>query len=580
MSPRDNDEYTVNIIPSVMKHFTVTSFRAKNALFVLWWMLLHSNYVLSFQSFHDFASARTSIRNTCIVPVGKGRLTTLHQSSFSNLNNTDWSLMSEERRAAAISSRNAITHPKSLSFLSGIKFLVASAKGEAHLYLNLLREKHGDAFIIWNKYVTINDKTAIRDVLETYNLPKPELVLRGYRFFFGKGSILAAPWEEWKIQRRMSNAALAEASIGALEPRLVEGITPLLNLLEQAAATGRVVEMDRVFQAATTDFICLVIFGKSFGIGKGLLLSLSATSSSGQEEEEEELNMFTAMDLMKAESQRQMVFPEWILNLFGPSKKVMEAKQYVDSFLEECIVERIEMEGEERQQITDLMNVLLDSYEKGTITREEVKGQLLTFLFAGQDTTAHTLAWMLYEISQNSELQEKLAHETKEALPDRASFANSAVLQSNQLDLLDRSFSEALRKYPAAASGTIRVVGETPIIVGDSNLELPPGASITIAPYVLHRNQKYWPDPEHFDPDRFLPEMVKNRDPMTFQAFSGGPRNCVGSRLARIIALTTMSTLLRRFRVKCVEEKLPPKQFAALTMKPKHGIRFVFEPRV
>jgi cytochrome P450 len=563
-----------------MSFFTVTGFRANNALFLLWWMLLPSNYVLSFQSFHDFASARTSIRNTCSVAAGRGRLTRLHQSSLSNLNNTDWSLMSEERRAAAISSRKAITHPKPLSFLSGIKFLIASAKGEAHLYLNLLREEHGDAFIIWNKYVTLNDRTAIRDVLETYNLPKPELVLRGYRFFFGKGSILAAPWEEWIIQRRMSNAALAEASIGALEPRLVEGITPLLNHLEQAAATGKVVEMDLAFQATSTDFICLVIFGKSFGIGKGVLFSMNAASSSGQEEEEEELNMFTAMDLMKVESQRQMVTPEWILNLFGPSKKVMEAKEYVDSFLEECIMGRIEMEVEERQQIADLMNILLESYEKGSITREEVKGQLLTFFFAGQDTTAHTLTWMLFEISQNPELQEQLAHETKQALPDRASFANSAMIQSKQLDLLDRTFSEALRMYPAAATGTARVVGETPIIVGDSNLELPPGASITIAPYALHRNPKYWPEPERFDPDRFLPEMVKNRDPMTFQAFSAGPRNCVGSRLARIEALTIMSALLRRFRVTCEEEKLPPKQFQALTMKPKDGIRFVFEPRL
>lgn len=483
--------------------------------------------------------------------------------------------MAEERRAAAMESQKGITRPKSLPFLSGIKFLIASAKGEAHLYLNELRKEHGDAFIIWDQYVTINDKSAIRDVLETYNLPKPEIVLRGYRFFFGKGSILSAPWEEWKVQRRMSNAALVEASVGALAPRLEEGITPVLNLLEQAAAAGKEVEVDGAFQAAATDVIGLVIFGKSFGIGKGLLATTAGTSK----EKEGKLNMFSAMDLMKAESQRQMVLPEFILNLFGPSKDALEAKQYLNDFLDQCIEERLAMGAAEQEEFTDLMNVLLQSYEKGTITRDEIKGQLLTFLFAGQDTTAHTLSWMLYEISQDTSLQEQLAQEAQEALPDRDSFVTSTALQSNKLDLMDRCFSETLRMYPAAASGSARVVGETPIIVGDSYLELPPGTSITIPPYALHRNPKYWPAPERFDPDRWLPEMVQKRDPMAFQAFSGGPRNCVGSRLARIEALTFMSAVLRRFRVECAEEKLPPKQFLSLTMKPKHGIRFVFERR-
>eukprot|EP00980_Cylindrotheca_fusiformis_P031353 scaffold26221_cov108-Cylindrotheca_fusiformis.AAC.1 len=333
-----------------------------------------------------------------------------------------------------------------------------------------------------------------------------------------------------------------EASIGALRPRLVKGLRPILTILEQAAESGTVVEMDSIFQAASTDIIGLIIFGKSLERAEKLALSSKNRKSSRNSNE---LDMFTALERMKAETQRQMVMPLWILNRFGPSKKVLEAKQYLDTFLEECISERVDMEVEEREAFTDLMSVLLESYENGTITRKEVKGQLLTFLFAGQDTTAHTMTWMLYEISQDSQLQEQLAEEAKKALPKRDSFADRELLQSNELGLLDRCFSETLRKYPAAATGSGRLVaGETPIVVGGGGggdsfpIELPPGASITIPPYSLHRNPKYWPDPERFDPDRFLPELVKKRDPMTFQAFSAGPRNCVGSRLARIEALT------------------------------------------
>jgi len=136
----------------------------------------------------------------------------LPPAAFSHLNETDWVRITNKRVEALCD--DEIAYPKPLPFICGIKFLIASSRGRAHIYLNKLREEHGDAFIIWNKYVTINDISAIRDVVEIYNLPKQKQVLKGYEFFFGSGSILAAPWEDWKKQRRMSNAALVEAGIG------------------------------------------------------------------------------------------------------------------------------------------------------------------------------------------------------------------------------------------------------------------------------------------------------------------------------------------------------------------------------
>mmetsp|Transcript_6749 Transcript_6749/g.10259 ORF Transcript_6749/g.10259 Transcript_6749/m.10259 type:complete len:355 (+) Transcript_6749:524-1588(+) len=352
---------------------------------------------------------------------------------------------------------------------------------------------------------------------------------------------------------------------------------PIMELLEHASSTGSEVEMDKIFQSAATDVIGLVIFGKSFGIGKSLIEEVVNMARTSKEEDIDNLNVFKSMDLIKTETQRQMVLPEWILKVVGPSRKVKEAKAYLDCLLDDCIEER--QKTQEQSGVVDLMTVLLDSYNEGTITREEVKGQLLTFLFAGQDTTAHTLSWMLYEISQNSTLQEQLFEEIKEVLPDRdTAYANSTMLSPKQLALLDRTFSETLRKFPAAATGTSRRVGDNPILVG-KNLELPAGASLTIPPYALHRHPQHWPNPEEFDPNRFLPEQIKSRDPMAFQAFSSGPRNCVGSYLARVQALFTMSALLRRFRVTCVERDLPPKQYHIITMKPKYGIRFTYEKR-
>jgi cytochrome P450 len=559
---------------------------------------------------------------------------TKQSPQYSNFNETDWEKLTQTRRAQAEAANATILQPKALSFWTGVRFLLASAKGKAHLLLNQLRRDHGDAFMIWNQYVTISDPRAIRDVLEVYNLPKPETLLRGYRFFFpGSGGILAAPWEEWKQQRRMTNAALTMLELGeTLSHNIYQAMEPLLQRLEAAATAAEngqeprgVVEMDEAFRATTTDVIGLTIFGKSFGLGETLLEESRqrpvdadlATSKGGNKTPatSSKLYLFKSMELMTKETQKVVVLKDWMLKIFRPSKKVLQAKDYLDQFVDECIQERLgQMDVEnnngnnkQTSKTSDYITILLESYQRGTISREDVKGQLLTMLFAGYDTTAHTLSWMLYEISQNTTLQEALADEAQAVIPNRDSTLvvnRTSLLESaGPLSLMDRVFQETTRKYPAIPGGTARMVGSNPIVVNlapgtDNNsssfLELPAGTSISISPYAVHRHPTYWgsssggggigsdgdDDVERFDPDRFLPDAIAQRDPMAYQAFSAGPKRCVGGRLARIEAISIMSILLRRFRVTCVEEKLPPEQFMALTMKPKHGIRFSFKKRL
>ena len=93
--------------------------------------------------------------------------------------------------------------PVALPFSAGLGFLWDSAQGRAHKYQERLRQKYGNAYIIWGKYVVLSDPDAIQDVLEKCNLPKDPDVLRGYKVLFGSdGGILSAPWKEWQIQRR------------------------------------------------------------------------------------------------------------------------------------------------------------------------------------------------------------------------------------------------------------------------------------------------------------------------------------------------------------------------------------------
>jgi cytochrome P450 len=363
----------------------------------------------------------------------------------------------------------------------------------------------------------------------------------------------------------MAAAALAESVIGELAPKFREASDPMFVKLEQVASTGEIIEMDQIFSSLTLDTIGLVLLGRTFGMLDRILTKDTS-----------EVPFVAALDVMSSYALKQMVTPGWLLRLWGPSSRVISAKETLNQFLEDCISERL-LAGESTRNETDLLNILLQAESKGVIVRDDVKAQLLTFIFAGSDTTGHTMSYLLYEVSLNKDLQNKVALEAKAALPDRGDFPIDPQTLARSLNLLDRVWLETLRKHPAAATGSSRVVGDEPIVVGNG-LELPAGVIVSMPPYSLHRNPRYWPDPEVFDPSRFEPAKSEKRDPITMLSFSAGPRNCIGSRLARAEALSVMAALFRRFEVTCVETAVPVSK-TAQTTKPRDGIRFTFTPR-
>jgi cytochrome P450 len=463
--------------------------------------------------------------------------------------------------------------PKPLPFLAGIQYLLEVAKGTVHLYQHRLTLEHGDAFIIWGKYVTLTNKDAIRDILYVHNLEKPEDSKVAFRtLFFPTGGILAAPWKEWVQQRRMTAPALSENVVGALAPKFQLAAQPFFEILDEAATTKprKVLEMDYIFTCLTMDTIGLILLGRTFG----LLERVQAKQEEGKAPFQE------ALDIMARHSIDEAVYgflPQRLNEVLRKTpKKVLWAKETLDSFLDECIALRI-ARGVDSENDTNLLNILLQAEKEGVITREDLKAQLLAFVFAGYDTTAHTLSFMLYEIAVDEELQTQLFEEVKTAIQDRDGFPNNPEILSKQLPLLDRVWLETLRLHPSTAAGTTRVVGDKPIIVGDG-LELPPRVTVTMSTYSYHRSSQYWNDPETFDPSRFELEEMRKRDPITMMGFSAGPRNCLGARLARAEAMSVMAALLRRFEVTCVETE-EPATFQSLTTRPRNGIRFMFQRR-
>jgi len=111
------------------------------------------------------------------------------------------------------------------------------------------------------------------------------------------------------------------------------------------------------------------------------------------------------------------------------------------------------------------------------------------------------------------------------------------------------------------------------------NYTLPKGETIVLAIILAHRNPKVWPDPLKFDPDRFLPENSKHRNPYAYIPFSAGPRNCIGQKFALLEEKIILTAILRRWRVKSVKMFDMIKYGFSITLRPSEEVLIHFMPK-
>jgi cytochrome P450 len=191
---------------------------------------------------------------------------------------------------------------------------------------------------------------------------------------------------------------------------------------------------------------------------------------------------------------------------------------------------------------TDLLTLLINarSDEDTPLTDEELRDQVLVFLLAGSDTTATSLTFTMYMLSQHQDVQDSVRDEVRSVLGGRR--PTPADLEA--LPSVERVLKEAMRLYPAAPVLIRRAVRSTVI----DGYAIPAGAYVYVSPWVTHRHPSYWPDPEQFAPDRFRPEEESRRPRYAWFPLGGGPRSCIGNHFAMLQMKLAVATLLQRYR--------------------------------
>lgn len=215
----------------------------------------------------------------------------------------------------------------------------------------------------------------------------------------------------------------------------------------------------------------------------------------------------------------------------------------------------------------DFLSMLLNTRdpEGGALFGEaEVFDNVMTFMFAGHETTANALAWTLYLLSEFPESDARVAREARDALGRHAAgAADLAALPYTRMVL-----EESMRLYPPAPIISRDSVG--PDIVG--GIAIRPKTSVMISPWVLHRHRLLWDAPDYFDPLRFAPGRREKIHRFAYLPFGAGPRICIGMAFAVQEALIVLSAIARRYRLELVPGHVV-EPLARLTLRPKYGLK-------
>lgn len=216
--------------------------------------------------------------------------------------------------------------------------------------------------------------------------------------------------------------------------------------------------------------------------------------------------------------------------------------------------------------------------EDGRLSISEMTDTMLSFLAAGQATSAMSVCWTLYLIARYPNWQTRLQQEIDAAgwtaATNEGVDIDETVKKLVELPILDRIVKESLRLYPPA-SYSIRITGEDDTLCG---YRIPAGTMCNIPMLALQMSERYWDRPEDFDPDRFLPERDVKRDKMVWCPFLQGTRGCIGRNFAIVEIKSFVAEVVRRLDISVNPEDPMPLMQGGLSGYPP-GLRLYGRPR-
>ncbi|XP_025266593.1 cytochrome P450 4C1-like [Camponotus floridanus] len=237
----------------------------------------------------------------------------------------------------------------------------------------------------------------------------------------------------------------------------------------------------------------------------------------------------------------------------------------------ETETEDVEVFGIKKKRLA-MLDLLIAASQESSLTDLDIREEVDTFMFEGHDTTAMGIMFALLLLAEHKDIQERVRVEVNTVMQENGGKLTMKSLQN--LSYLDRCLREALRLYPSV----FLIFRDTAEDVKLHSYVVPAGTIIHLNIYGVHRDPNFWPNPEVFDPDRFLPEKMLNRHPYSYLPFSAGPRNCIGQRFGLLEMKAMIAPLVHNFYLEPVEYLKDIQLKLDVILRPSHPVHMRFIP--
>ena len=396
----------------------------------------------------------------------------------------------------------------------------------------------------------LNSPDAIRHVLvDNYeNYTRTPAGLRVLRPVLGEGILIAAG-RAWKHQRRTLAPAFTPRAVSLLVPHMIAVTDETIAKLD--ASSHAPVDLREVMQHMTLEIAGRTMF--SFGMARhGATLRDFVTEYGARLARPHLLDMVLPLSWLSPQD-------------FFRARFRKRWTRFVAMLIAERRAAGKDANAPSRD-LFDLMDAARDSETGQAFTDQQLGDEVATMILAGHETTATALFWSLYLLSLDPATQQEVANEVRRV-------GIGGAFELDQLKFTRAVIDETMRLYPPAfliaraAAGPDKIAG---LLVKTNDV-------ILMAPWLLHRHEKLWRDPNAFIPSRFMPPAPPP-DRFAYLPFGVGPRVCIGAHFALTEATLALAKIIGTFRVTLLDQK-PVMPVGVVTTQPDRSPMFQIERR-
>jgi cytochrome P450 len=444
-------------------------------------------------------------------------------------------------------------HPKSLGLFALLRVLATNP-------LEAWTAAHFEEPIVVGgppigRFAVLSDPAAIRRVLleNSHNYKKDWLQRRILSAGLTNG-LLSAEGSRWRIQRHALAPLFSPRMVTSFSAVMVEEARVMAERLSRHE--GETVDLVAEITRVTLEILARTIF--SDGLGRSpeefRILMKDYFETIGR------IDPFDMLGVPNAIPRPG----HW---------KMRKTLRIFEEAIDSIIADRRQRMAENSDYAPrDILTLLLktEAPDTGaTLSESEIRANILTFIAAGHETTANSIAWSLFLSSQSAEWRERIRTEADRELNGDIDGLSERLVETRAV------INEALRLYPPISAISRAALGPDEL----AGHPIKRGTVVVIAPYVLHRHRALWTRPNHFDPGRFLDDTREKIDRFAYLPFGAGPRSCIGAVFALQEASIVLATIVRNFELELAEgHAVWPVQ--KLTLRPRGGLPMVVRKRV